>query len=115
MKIEKNGILFYKSLQMLLKSDEESYKSQIINQQETKEEKLENMRNRVIELKKKHESERKQIADKQLYRHWRDNCVEFREVDSTLKITEITNTNKQIIEGNKIKKVNEEKGELIII
>ena len=72
----------HRRLKELLDQDDESYRLLLSSLDETKEQRIDRMRQRVDELREKKEIERKKIVQEKLLLKWRGDCDELRLVES---------------------------------
>ncbi|KAI8930174.1 tumor suppressor, Mitostatin-domain-containing protein [Entophlyctis helioformis] len=71
-------------LRQLLKDDEERYRQSLQLKEETRESRVEGMRQRMNELKEQRERERKAVVEEKLKQRWRKECDELRAVESKM-------------------------------
>lgn len=77
-------------LRKLFAADEEQYRVALIKKEETKEERIQRMKERMMELKSRREAERKLIVEEKLNQKWRNECNELKEVESKLIDKEVS-------------------------
>ncbi|KAJ3278173.1 Cilia- and flagella-associated protein 53 [Borealophlyctis nickersoniae] len=76
-------------LRQLLRQDEERYRAELLNKEETRESRVEMMRARMNELKSKREEERKRIVEEKLLQKWRNECDDLRAIESRILEKEV--------------------------
>jgi hypothetical protein len=71
-------------LKELLESDEVEYRQELIDQEETKEERISRMKERVNDLKAKREEERLEVVEQLLLRKWRNENEDLKHMKTKL-------------------------------
>lgn len=97
-------------LRNLLESEQRGYESELVAVEETQEDRINKMKERAFELKKKREDERQRVVQEKLYQQWREGVDELRKADSNLfQIEVLAARDDQVFEKLARKDVEEER------
>merc|ERR1711977_463373 len=73
-----------KKLAEMLADEQRAYEQEMVEKEETPQQRMEKMAVRAYELKKRREDERQSIVQEKLYQQWRESIDELRKADSKL-------------------------------
>jgi len=73
-----------KKLANMLADEQRAYEQEMVEKEETPQQRMEKMAVRAYELKKRREDERQSIVQEKLYQQWRESIDELRQADSKL-------------------------------
>jgi hypothetical protein len=91
-------------LKHLLESDEVEYREELINQEETKDERISRMKERVNDLKSKREEERLEVVEQLLLRKWRNENEDLKHMKSKLTEKKVAASRNVQLEELRVKK-----------
>ncbi|KAJ3036899.1 hypothetical protein HDV00_002243 [Rhizophlyctis rosea] len=76
-------------LRQLYAEDEARQRAELVQKEETRESRVDQMRARMKELKERREGERKQIVEEKMLQKWRNECDELRAIESRILEKEV--------------------------
>jgi hypothetical protein len=114
---EKYERVYLFRLRILFKEDEKQYRSMLLASEVSADDRLDQMRKRVGELKKIRENDRKAVVEEKLEQQWRYlgniyirlNCDELRQVESRLRVKKVAEERSAQLEELVVRKQAEQK------
>jgi len=73
-----------KKLAQMLADEQRAYETEMVDKEETPQQRMEKMAVRAYELKKRREDERQSVVQEKLYQQWRESIDELRQADAKL-------------------------------
>jgi len=91
-----------KKLATMLATEQSAYEQEMVDKEETPQQRMEKMAVRAYELKKRREDERQSVVQEKLYQQWRESIDELRQADSKLfELHTLATRDKQLGEKGK--------------